>query len=77
MNLQASSDASLLKGVYDNGVSRVEHLVSLLTASPLPELSVGRVDIDLNKRPASPGVSNMSEVLSIIPLLNVSLNSFF
>ncbi|GAX76879.1 hypothetical protein CEUSTIGMA_g4325.t1 [Chlamydomonas eustigma] len=58
---EVSSDASLLKGVYNDGVSRVEHLVGLLTASPLPELSVGRVDIDLNKRPASPGASNMSE----------------
>ncbi len=35
--------------------------MSLLTASPLPELPTGRVAIDLNQRPASPGTSNMTE----------------
>jgi len=43
-------------------VARVDHLVGLLTATPLPELSTGTVNLDLNKRPASPGVSNVTEV---------------
>ncbi|KAI8471172.1 MAG: ADC synthase [Monoraphidium minutum] len=49
-----------LRGAFDAGRRRLEHLVELLS-SPPPLLSQGAVDMSLAQLPASPGRSNMSE----------------
>ncbi len=57
---QKPRDPAALRAAYDAGRARLHHLVDLLK-SPPPPLSQGVVDLSLDKMPASPGRSNMTE----------------
>ena len=58
----ASRSEGAVREAYELGRKRAEKVVDLLTSPPFPQLSKGRIDLELNQRPASPGDSNMSEV---------------
>lgn len=58
----SSRTEGAVREAYIQGKKRVEKVVDLLTSPPFPELSKGRIDLELNQRPASPGTSNMTEV---------------
>ena len=61
----ASRTEAAVEDSYEMGRKRAEKVVSLLTSPPFPELSKGRIDLELNQRPASPGASNMTEVRKV------------
>ena len=52
---------SALLAAYTEGRQRLAKLVHVLSAVP-PALPPGRISLELNQRPASPGVSNMTKV---------------
>lgn len=56
----SSYSMSALRKAYESGKSRLKHLVELLSSTP-PCLSPGIVNMELNKLPAPPGRSNMTE----------------
>lgn len=54
-----AGDRDALRKAYDDGKSRLSHTVSLLSQPSGPNLSQGRVRLDLSTPPSMPGVSNM------------------
>jgi hypothetical protein len=70
---EASRTEGAVREAYEQGKKRVEKVVDLLTSPPYPELSNGRIDLELNQRPASPGASNMTEVSPTASLIMMSM----
>lgn len=57
---ERSSPAALWR-VYEEGRTRLNRLVDQLTPAAIPALPMGEIALELAKRPASPGKSNMTE----------------